>query len=56
MDIIRDKNKPIELPEEVILEKLESDDLTKKERRKLKRELTKTKIRKILHPEERRNI
>ena len=54
MNIIRDKSKPIKLPEEVILEQLESKDLTEKEKRKLKKELTKIKIQKILSPNERR--
>lgn len=49
MNIIRDKNKPIEIPEEVIVEQLEKDNLTKEERRKLKRQLAKTRLRKVIN-------
>ena len=39
MNIIRDKNAKVELPEEAIVEKLKDDSISKKERRKLKTEL-----------------
>lgn len=49
MNVIRDKNKPIEIPEEVLIEALEKENLTKEERRKLKRQLAKARIRKVIN-------
>jgi hypothetical protein len=46
MNVVPDKNEELKLPEEVIIEKLENEDLTKKERRKLKVELFKLWLKK----------